>query len=99
MTELCTILEDHSKLADKIRLRDSQAELASLLRFDANLNAPVHRWFKFKESFSLGLVPRLLHEYLPKSATSIRFLDPFCGVATSLLSAEDALRKIGVKKL
>jgi len=99
MTELSTILEDHSKLADKIRLRNSQTELASLLRFDANLNAPVHRWFKFKESFSLGLVPRLLHEYLPKGATSIRFLDPFCGVATSLLSAEDALRKMGVKKL
>jgi hypothetical protein len=99
MTELSTILDDHSNLANRIRLRDSQTELAALLRFDANLSAPVHRWFKFKESFSLDLVPRLLGEYLPKGAKSIRFLDPFCGVATSLLSAEDALRKMGVTRL
>src|SRR6202158_5704708 len=99
MIELSTILEDHSILTNRIRLRNSEAELATLLRFDANLSAPVHRWFKFKESFSLDLVPRLLGEYLPKDAKSIRFLDPFCGVATSLLSAEEALRKMGVKKL
>ena len=99
MIDLSTILEDHHDLADRVRLRNCQTELASLLSFDANLTAPVHRWFKFKESFSFGLVPQLFREYLPKRIKSIRFLDPFCGVATSLLSAEDALRKMGVRKL
>lgn len=54
-----------------------------------NDSAPVHRWFKFKESFSSDLLRRTVNQLyvsgLPKPFT---ILDPFTGVGTALLSAE-----------
>jgi SAM-dependent methyltransferase len=54
-----------------------------------NENRPVHRWFRFKEAFAHTLLRRIIEDYLPKNQKLIRFLDPFCGTGTSLLSAQE----------
>jgi DNA modification methylase len=76
------------------------AELVVSSRDDA---APVHRWFRFKEAFS----PRLLSQLLQSLDLGLRreftLLDPFCGVGTGLLAAEELqtdgyhVRAIGIE--
>lgn len=56
---------------------------------NGNRNLPVHRWFKFKESFSADLLGELLREIAPNTGTTIRLLDPFCGVGTSLVASQE----------
>jgi SAM-dependent methyltransferase len=73
--------------------------LGKLLTFEPNLEAPVHRWYKFKEGFSGGLVDYLLTRYPPVSPRAVRLLDPFCGVGTSLLAAESALQSAGARQV
>jgi SAM-dependent methyltransferase len=97
-SELAQILSDCKSLARGVRLEDQTAILAKLLTFEPNLDTPVHRWYKFKEGFSQGLVAYLLSQFPPNSAKTVRFLDPFCGVGTSLLSAETALDAAGVRQ-
>lgn len=99
MIELSDILEDAERIEHGLRIEDHRAELAPLLRFESNLTEPIHRWFKFKESFSSQLVRHLLTTYVPLSRRSISFLDPFCGVGTSLLAAEDTLVEAGIKSV
>jgi hypothetical protein len=64
--------------------------LAPFVTPNGNLTSPVHRWFRYKESFSSDLLHHLLTLYpLPLGAnTPFCLLDPFCGVGTSLLSAQ-----------
>lgn len=73
--------------------------MGKLLTFEPNLEAPVHRWYKFKEGFSGELIDYLLTRYPPMSTRSVRFLDPFCGVGTSLLAAESALQAAGIRQI
>jgi len=51
-----------------------------------NASEPVHRWFHYKESFSYRLLDVVLR-FFPQNS-QIRFLDPFCGVGTSLVAAQ-----------
>ncbi|HKO61586.1 MAG TPA: hypothetical protein VJV03_10535 [Pyrinomonadaceae bacterium] len=53
-----------------------------------NENAPVHRWFRYKESFSANLLKIVIEKLAPDLGTKLRLLDPFCGVGTSLVSAQ-----------
>src|SRR5262245_15385131 len=55
----------------------------------ANGRYPVHRWFRFKESFSADLLKTVLAEVLPPGTRRIRLLDPFCGVGTSLVASQE----------
>jgi hypothetical protein len=62
---------------------------ASLVTPVDNGRLPVHQWFKYKEAFS----PKLLDFALalaPLSGRSLRLLDPFCGVGTSIVAAQEA---------
>jgi hypothetical protein len=97
MISLSDVLDDCVRLERRLPLVDQSAELSRLLRFDANLNEPIHRWFKFKEAFSSQLVAHLLREYRPRVGRTATFLDPFCGVGTSLLAAEQTLIEAGMK--
>jgi hypothetical protein len=65
-------------------------EYASLVVPNGNSSAAGHRWFKFKEAFSGELLNHLLRnvDSLRRSECAVRMLDPFCGVGTSLLSAQ-----------
>jgi hypothetical protein len=92
------ILQDVADAENTLPLEDRRSQLAALLRFDANLTEPIHRWFKFKESFSGGLVKHLLHEFPPTRYRGVRFLDPFCGVGTSLLAADEAFAEMGLPR-
>ena len=50
---------------------------------------PVHRWFKFKESFSPALLKRITLQLYPAGVPSeFNILDPYAGVGTTLLAAE-----------
>jgi DNA modification methylase len=58
-----------------------------------NDRSPVHRWFRFKESFSADLLKVVLDDLKPKRK-KFRLLDPFCGVGTSLVASQE-LRAAG----
>jgi hypothetical protein len=63
-------------------------DFEQLVVASTNERAPVHRWFRFKESFSADLLRVVLTE-LPTRRAKIRLLDPFCGVGTSLVAAQE----------
>lgn len=94
--QLDDLLTDCDQLARGIPVEDWTKEIGKLLTFEPNLRTPVHRWYKFKEGFSPELVDLLLDEFA-QIGRSASFLDPFSGVATSLLAAGHSLRKLGAK--
>jgi SAM-dependent methyltransferase len=49
--------------------------------FEPNGALPRHRWYRFKEGFSAGLVSNFVAEYLP--SRNGRLLDPFLGSGTT----------------
>lgn len=49
--------------------------------FAPNYDLPRHRWYRFKEGFSAGLVSAFAADYLP--AQNGRLLDPFLGSGTT----------------
>src|SRR5438552_4218415 len=59
----------------------------SLVVANTNEFRPVHRWFRFKESFSADLLQRIVGSMRSRKG-QLTLLDPFCGVGTSLLSAQ-----------
>lgn len=54
-----------------------------------NSDLPVHRWFRFKESFSADLLREILELIPYEFGRRVHLLDPFCGVATSLLASQE----------
>lgn len=61
---------------------------------NGNASEAVHRWFHFKESFSSELLETVLPE-LRLRRPKLRLLDPYVGVATSLVSAVRVRRADG----
>jgi hypothetical protein len=55
---------------------------------DGNERLPIHRWFRFKEGFSADLLGYAVKS-LGTIGNELRLLDPFCGVGTTLLSAQE----------
>src|ERR1044072_6641738 len=53
-----------------------------------NETSPIHRWFRFKESFSAALVKRVVRDAAASLGPNLRLLDPYCGVGTSLLASQ-----------
>jgi hypothetical protein len=97
---LSDILDDYAKIERGLPIQNGIAELESLLRFDSNLEQPIHKWYNFKEGFSSGLVDYLLDNFFDaRHKRSIAFLDPFCGVGTSLLAARHRFEKLGIRKI
>jgi hypothetical protein len=70
-----------------IRIQQNPA-FASLVIAGDNEGAPVHRWFRFKESYSEKLLPTVLNQITPKLGREFSLLDPFCGMGTTLTSAQ-----------
>lgn len=58
-----------------------------IVSYQANKSASMHRWFKYKEGFSAQLVHSFLREFNLTPAQ--RVLDPFAGVSTTLLVAQE----------
>src|SRR5262249_29499899 len=68
----------------------SAPEYAPLVVSNGNSNRAVHHWFRYKEAFSADLLGHVLHHLIPDTSplSRLRLLDPFCGVGTTLLSAQ-----------
>lgn len=62
--------------------------LKTLVTFDSSKAAPVHRWYKFKEGYSNKLLSTLEAKGIIPAKAAASLLDPFCGVATTLLSCQ-----------
>ena len=78
-------------------------ELSDLVVPNINENLPVHRWFRFKEGFSADLLRTILLSLRPGiGKKNICVADPFCGVATSLVSAQElrdfSITAIGIER-
>lgn len=57
---------------------------ASLVNYAPTADRPIHRWFWYREGYSVELVNEFI-KTLPRGAL---VLDPFCGAGTSLLAAQ-----------
>jgi len=57
--------------------------------FVSNMKLPVHGWFRFSAGFSAEWVVRVITD-ARQSRTKLSVLDPFAGVGTALLAAEEA---------
>lgn len=57
----------------------------SLVNYSSLSDEPVHRWFRYREGYSIQLVKKLISD-LPRGSV---ILDPFCGCGTSLIAAQD----------
>lgn len=87
---------DHATFADarvalELKYSDimqpTQSFNRKLVSFQANKNAKMHRWFKYKEAFSAQLVHKLIESFDLKAPCNI--FDPFSGVSTTLLVARE----------
>jgi DNA modification methylase len=58
---------------------------SSLVNFAPTADRPIHRWFWYREGFSVELVQEFIQE-LPRGSI---VLDPFCGAGTTLLAARE----------
>lgn len=93
------LLDDFATMSTRFNVLDRSGELAKIMAFEPNLGKPLHRWFNFKEGFSSELVGKLVADFPPKKKRRFKFLDPFCGVGTSLLAAPGALKELGIKNV
>jgi hypothetical protein len=77
---------------------------AHLPHFNGNKNQPIHRWFTYKEGFSSELLSWVCNATNLNLNDIDSLLDPYLGVATSLLSAQltyrgtHALTLVGVER-
>ena len=82
------LIKKYNAFQEKLPLREAKPEIHDLVRFNGNKGLPVHGWFTFKEGFSAKLLPWLCQTMPCKLDDFKHILDPFCGVGTSLLSAQ-----------
>ena len=66
------------------RLHPSPRLSRALVSFQANRKASLHRWFKYREAFSVELARSLVEEFGRPGGV---LLDPFAGVGTAVLTA------------
>jgi len=80
--------------AENLRLVNSIAEglpitaingFASLVNFVPSAGVPIHRWFRYREGYSVELVKKIIGG-LPRGSV---VLDPFCGCGSTLLAAQE----------
>lgn len=61
-----------------------------------NERLPVHRWFRFKEGFSADLLREVLPALNLSRRRNLRILDPFCGVGTTLICAQELAQSLRI---
>jgi hypothetical protein len=78
----------YSSIEQSLSIVDSP-DYGLLVVPNSNHLMPVHRWFRVKESFSSGLLARVLKDVDVNISDDLRLLDPYAGVGTSCVSAAD----------
>jgi DNA modification methylase len=58
---------------------------ANLVNYAPLSDQPIHRWFRYREGYSIELVKELIKD-LPKGSI---ILDPFCGAGSTLIAAQE----------
>lgn len=66
---------------------DERLSLRQFVTYVPNKEAPIHRWFQYKEGFSYKLVEMFLEEF-GADAARYRVFDPFAGCGTTLVVAQ-----------
>ena len=84
LPELATLRKVESKYPFRV-----DPNYGSSVIFGNNSGLPIHRWFRYKEAFSADLLKQILDVLPDGFGKQIRLLDPFCGVGTSLLAAQE----------
>src|SRR5690606_24756716 len=72
-----------SSLCDQFSTVDANG-FAQLVNYSSRSDEPVHRWFRYREGYSLQLVKELISD-LPRGSIIV---DPFCGCGTTLVAAQ-----------
>lgn len=94
-------LASYREYENHLSLETSESFATSVI-FRGNDSAPVHNWFRFKEGFDSGLLRQVLDRFKFSKSATLELLDPFCGVGTTLLSAqllEDyRVRAVGIER-
>lgn len=72
---------NYKELENKFEVHNSSS-MREYVNYSNYENYPIHRWFRYREGFSLELV----EEYLDNDDSLV--LDPFCGSGTTLLTAQ-----------
>jgi hypothetical protein len=75
---------------------ETASDFEPLVVSGANERVPVHRWFKFKESFSADLLRTVLESLALSEKKDLRVLDPFCGVGTTLIGSQELSNGINI---
>lgn len=74
--------------AETVSRFETSDQFGPLVVAGLNERSAVHRWFRFKESFAADLLKVVIDDLVPEQKR-IRLLDPFCGVGTSLVAAQE----------
>jgi len=80
------VLREYAELEDKFDV-SKVPSISKLVNFNSNSTTPIHRWYYFKEGFSHKLVDQVTDEFFHANGTN-EILDPFCGSATTLVTAQ-----------
>lgn len=80
-------LESYRRLEQNLPIT-ADPSFGPLVVSGTNESSPIHRWFKYKESYSGGLLQSILSQASIQTPNGLVLLDPYCGVGTSLLSAQ-----------
>lgn len=88
-TDQATVADARIELELKYKdiLKPTRSYNRQLVSFQANKNAKMHGWFRYKEAFSAQLVHKLIESFGLVSPSNI--FDPFSGVSTTLLVARE----------
>lgn len=92
------LIETYQEYEQIVRVQRTPSENAirHLVTFDDNKSDPIHRWYKFKEGYSNRLLGWLQQEGIIPCRPDLRLLDPFAGVATTLLASQFQQQRMAI---
>ena len=71
-----------NQLSDGVEIKKKQ-EFQNLVNFSDFEKHPIHRWFRYREGYSIELVKKLV------DGNQTRILDPFCVSGTTLVASKE----------
>lgn len=92
------VIDNYKEIVDrlvKLYPVSNGDKYARLVNFKCNLTAPKHGWYDYKQGYSKELVGAFIEESNLKAGDCV--LDPFCGVGTTNLTAQEmGLKSVGL---
>jgi hypothetical protein len=83
-------LENYRRLEQELPIA-TVPSFGPLVVSGENETSPIHRWFRYKEAYSAQLLDSVLSYAGLDNRRRLVLLDPYCGVGTTLLSAQGKL--------